>query len=85
MAAIKLGNRVYEGVDSVKMDEASGTTITFYANQNKLSNFDFSNLKNGSFTETIEGKQIKHTITFDVTGKPATLDGVDIEWGDDNG
>lgn len=43
---------------------------------------DFSNFQNGSFTETVDGEVITHTVTFDESGRPVKIDDVTIAWGD---
>lgn len=43
---------------------------------------DFTNFDNGSFTETVNGEIVSHTVTFDADGRPVTIDGVAITWGD---
>lgn len=43
---------------------------------------DFSNFASGSFTETVNGEEVNHTVTFDTDGRPVTIDGVSITWGD---
>lgn len=43
---------------------------------------DFTNFENGSFTETVDGAEVSHSVTFDSEGRPATIDGVTITWGD---
>lgn len=47
-----------------------------------VSAIDFSNFENGSFAETVNGKVITHTVTFDDSGRPVKIDGVTITWGD---
>lgn len=47
-----------------------------------LTNIDFSNFGSGSFEETVDGKVTTHSVTFDEKGRPASIDEVDIEWGD---
>lgn len=43
---------------------------------------DFSNFENGSYTETINGEVITHAVTFDDNGRPISIDGCAIVWGD---
>ena len=43
---------------------------------------DFSNFENGSFTETVDGKTITHTVTLDSEGRPTQIDNIAISWGD---
>ena len=50
--------------------------------QMSVTNIDFSNFANGSFEETVNGEVISHTVTFDEAGRPASIDGVTITWGD---
>ena len=50
--------------------------------QMSVTHIDFSNFANGSFEETVNGEVISHTVTFDEAGRPASIDGVTITWGD---
>ena len=43
---------------------------------------DFSNFENGYFVEEFEGESIRHNVTFDEQGRPNSIDGVEIKWGD---
>lgn len=45
-----------------------------------LTQVDLSNFENGSFTETVNGQVIDHSVTFDAYGRPATVDGVRFVW-----
>lgn len=45
-----------------------------------LTDLDFSNFLNGSFTETIDGEVITHSVTFDSSGRPITIDNINIKW-----
>ena len=47
----------------------------------EVSQIDFSNFENGSFTETVDGETINHSVTFDEQGRPSSIDGVQIVWG----
>lgn len=46
-----------------------------------LTAVDFSNFENGSFTETVDGEEIPHAVTFDENGKPVKIDDISITWG----
>lgn len=46
----------------------------------KVSAIDFSNFANGSFAETADGETITHSVTFDESGRPVTIDGISITW-----
>lgn len=52
----------------------------------EVSRIDFSNfdpsLENPSFSETVNGEIITHTVTFDSLGRPSKIDGCEIVWGD---
>lgn len=50
---------------------SSGGTVT---------SIDFTNFANGSFTEVVDGEEVSHSVTFDESGRPATVDGVTLEW-----
>ena len=41
-------------------------------------NFD---LENERITETINGEEIIHDVTFDDEGRPIKIDNIDIAWG----
>lgn len=41
---------------------------------------DFSNFENGTWTETVDGEVISHTVTFDDSGRPVTIDDIAITW-----
>lgn len=45
-----------------------------------VSAVDFSNFESGSFAETINGETITHTVSFDNSGRPTSIDGVAINW-----
>ena len=47
-----------------------------------VSQIDFSNFDNGSFTETINEEVTTHLVTFDSQGRPAMIDDTRIVWGD---
>lgn len=64
----------------------AGVDLSQYGDQesdNELTNIDFSNFENGSFTEIVDGEIIIHTVIFDDVGRPVNIDGVVITW-DDN-
>ena len=42
---------------------------------------DFANFENGSFTETVDGETVTHTVAFDSEGRPVLIDAVTITWG----
>ena len=46
-----------------------------------LTKIDFTNFENGSFTEVVDGETVTHSVTFDDSGRPSTIDGVAIVWG----
>jgi hypothetical protein len=46
----------------------------------EISQIDFSNFENGSFTETVDGEVITHYVTFDDQRRPVTIDGTTIVW-----
>lgn len=46
-----------------------------------LTAIDFTNFENGSFTEVVDGETITHSVTFDDSGNPISIDGVTITWG----
>ena len=66
-----------------------GATVTTPLNPEKVggstavSDIDFSDFDNGSFTETLEsGEVIPHTVEFDESGRPIKIDNTTINWGD---
>ena len=44
----------------------------------KVTDIDFTNFSSGSFTEVVDGKTITHTVTFDESGNPKTIDGTSL-------
>ena len=42
---------------------------------------DFTNLENGSFTETVDGETVTHTVIYDTEGRPSRIDNILIGWG----
>lgn len=48
----------------------------------KPTQIDFSNFENGSFTETVNGEIVTHSVTFDGQGRPIAIDDTTIVWGD---
>lgn len=46
-----------------------------------VSAVDFSDYENGSFTETVNGEQVIHTVAFDASGRPTQMDDIAITWG----
>ena len=63
-----------------------GATVATPLNPEKFGNavtsIDFSNFENCSFTETVDGEVITHTVEFDESGRPVMIDNVTINWGD---
>jgi hypothetical protein len=47
-----------------------------------VTEIDFTNFENGSFTEVVDGVTITHTTEFDENGNLVAIDGVAIELGD---
>lgn len=47
-----------------------------------VDSIDFSNFDNGSFTETVNGEVITHSVEFDESGRPVKIDNTSIVWGD---
>ena len=46
-----------------------------------VSAIDFTNFESGTFSETVDGEVITHTVTLDEDGRPTSIDGVVITWG----
>lgn len=71
---------------SIGADKTYGEeTFTYTIPDNtggEVSLIDFSNFENGSFTETVDGEVITHTVTFDDQNRPIAIDNVEIKWGD---
>ena len=64
-----------------------GATVATPLNPEKFGSdattIDFSNIDNGSFTETLEsGEVITHTVEFDASGRLTKLDNASFKWGD---
>jgi hypothetical protein len=51
------------------------------AEQPTVSEIDFSNYSNGTFTETVDGSVVSHSVTFDEAGRPSKIDDIVIKWG----
>lgn len=66
-------NHMEEGIAVAEQTGGAGGEVT---------QIDFSNFENGSFTETVDGKVITHTVTFDSQGRVIAIDGAEIVWGD---
>lgn len=47
----------------------------------EVSEIDFSNFANGSFTEVVDGSVVSHSVTFDSQGRPSKIDAIVIKWG----
>ena len=46
-----------------------------------VTNIDFSNLENGTFTETLsDGSKVSHPVIYDDSGRAANIDGFTITW-----
>lgn len=45
-----------------------------------VTSIDYSGIYDGSFTETVDGEEVSHSVTFDESGRPATVDGVTLQW-----
>lgn len=73
----------YLGTDSdgkvVTVDAPEGGGIGSSAT---LTAIDLTNFESGTFTETVDGSVISHTVTFDASGRPTAIDDVVITWGD---
>lgn len=41
---------------------------------------NFSNFENGSFTETVDGSAVSHSVTFDDMGRPTKIDDIAVTW-----
>lgn len=42
---------------------------------------DFTNFSSGSFTETVDGSLVPHSVEFDSQGRPSKIDDIVINWG----
>lgn len=42
---------------------------------------NFSNFESGSFTETVDGSSVNHSVLFDSEGRPTKIDDIVIAWG----
>lgn len=84
MAEDTIWQTVYSIDDNKAFNE---DTITFEGGGSgsgsggEVSQIDFSNFENGSFTETVDGEVITHPVTFDEQGRPVTIDDAVIVWG----
>ena len=50
----------------------------------EVTKIDFSNFQNGSFTEVVDGETVTHTVEMDSEGRPSSIDGAEIVWGEAN-
>jgi hypothetical protein len=77
--SMKFGNEYNEDLFSVDVSGLGGGSTT----QPTTTAVDFSNWSNGTWEETLsDGSKVTHTVTFDDSGRPATIDGASITWGD---
>jgi hypothetical protein len=65
-----------------KLEQIQENTDAIEEMKKPVTLIDFSNFDNGSFTETINGEVITHTVTFDSQGRPSAIDDTAIVWGD---
>ena len=42
---------------------------------------NFANFENGTFTETVDGSPVNHSVSFDDEGRPTQIDDIVITWG----
>lgn len=66
-----LGTDENGNVVTKEAPEGTGVTVTV---------IDLSNFENGTWTETVDGEIITHTVTFDASGRPITMDDIAIRW-----
>lgn len=75
-------NEVFEPITNEKIEELfEGVEPDIGGPDSTVSNIDFSNFDNGTWTETLsDGTQINHTVTFDSSGRVTAIDNVTITW-----
>ena len=78
-----LGTDKDGNVVAVDAPKSGGATVEdVLAAMPKTTALDFANLENGSFVETVDGKTVNHTVSYDTKGRPIAIDGMEIKWGD---
>ena len=72
-----------EIVDAVleKVPEHTETIKLIAEAMPKVSAINFSNFESGSFTETVDGSSVNHSVSFDDEGRPTMIDDIVIAWG----
>lgn len=67
-----------KGADYYTEEEKEAFVEEVLDSLNMVSEIDFSNFMNGSFTEVVDGQPVTHTVTFDEKGNPKTIDGISL-------
>lgn len=80
----KDGHTPVKGEDYFTVEEQAAMVAEVKAAvvDNPVTAIDFTNFASGSFTETVDGEEVSHTVAFDTDGRPTQIDGVAITWGD---
>ena len=75
-------NPVSPGATAEEVAQIHANAAAIAEMKQPVTQIDFSNFENGSFTETINGEVITHSVTFDSQGRPVKIDDTTIVWGD---
>lgn len=75
-------NPIVTGATPEQLNQIQANTEAINTLSSPVSEINFTNFDNGSFTETINGEIITHIVTFDEQGRPSAIDDCVIIWGD---
>lgn len=67
-----------KGVDYYTEAEKAALVEEVVDSMNVVTSIDFTNFKDGSFTEIVDGEMVTHTVTFDGSGDPSSIDGISL-------
>lgn len=78
----KDGYTPIKGVDYYTEAEKEEVVAEVVSTMLPVRAINFTDFEIGSFTETVNGEVVNHSVTFDTNGRPTAIDGVTITWGD---
>lgn len=70
-----------KGVDYYTEEDQSEMAVAVLEQIPAVTAIDFTDFENGTFTETVDGEEVAHAVTFDDSGRPAAIDDIVITWG----
>lgn len=77
---LNFSNQYNESLFKVDVSGLGGSSTP--TTQPTTTSVDFTNWSSGTWEETLsDGSTVTHTVTFDDSGRPATIDGASITWG----